>query len=153
MFYTPEVIASHAHLRAYVALLIALLLISGFSYGLYLFFVSGSQGSVPVSEQANTLPNYPSTLPSLRPQDSVDQQQQFQYLVSYADSGAHPTAIGMKVGETVRFINNSSAPITLTGADGGPVPLAPGAYWQWTATGKAATTFKIGNFSVTITAA
>ncbi len=143
----------HAHMRAYVALLVVLLLIVGFSYGIYSFFGARPQRSTPIPEQTNALPNYPSTLPPLRPQDSVDQQQPFQYLVSYVDSGPHPTTIGMKVGETVRFINNSSGPITITGADGGSVPLAHGAYWQWTASGKGVTTFKLGDSNVTITAA
>src|SRR5580658_8206279 len=97
----------HSHLRAYTALVLVLIFLGLFLYGLYSFF--GTPGS-----NTNTQTTLPTSIPMPTPQDEVSAQQPFQYLVSYTVSGFHPTSLSIQEGQTVRFTNNSSDTITIT---------------------------------------
>lgn len=107
----------------WLGLLVVALLVSGFVFNRNLF-----RQPAPVVVQQPT----EFYIPPPKPEDYVSAQKGFQYLVSYTVNGFAPAAFSVKKGETVRFTNNTSAPLqlTLTGAE--PPILDRGEYFEYT---------------------
>ena len=84
--------------------------------------------------------------------DVLKRSRGFQFLISYTDRGFEPNMVTIKRGESVRFTNNSDAPlwVAATGKSGTIYPgtgdecgqsafdscmrLAPGEFWEYTFT-------------------
>lgn len=79
--------------------------------------------------QTSVIPNLPPPTPS----DYISAQEEFDYLVSYTDTGFSPPALGIGLGDAVRFTNNSSGVLNLSIAEGVPRSVARGSYVQYTA--------------------
>ena len=139
---------SHSHLRAYTALLLILILFAGFFYELYSLGVIGGFSQVP-AQQAPT--PFPPSAPAPTAADQVSAQQSFNYLVSYTVSGFHPTSLTMKMGETIRFTDNSPSAITIALGGVASPALQRGMYMQYTATEVGTLTFTTGDSSITVT--
>jgi plastocyanin len=134
--------ASHVHLRAYVWLVIILILAVGLVY-----FLAGG----PFMQSTPQTTAFPKNAPAPTAADQVSAQQSFQYVVSYTVSGFHPSAFSMKAGQTVRFTNNSPDQILIQGADASSPALGQSMYWLYTAAKAGTVAFTAGNSSVTIT--
>ena len=80
--------------------------------------------------------------PAPTPQDYVAAQKGFQYLVSYTDQGFAPPTLSVKKGETVRFTNNSDAPLQLSLT--GTSLLAHSEYLEYTFTESGAFNYSDG---------
>lgn len=133
---------AHAHLRAYLWLILVLLL-----FGIVFFFfvkVPTSQTPAVSMTTGTTAPPAPTA------SDYVSAQQSFQYLVSYTVSGFHPTTLAVKTGQTIRFTNNSPDQISIQGPGGRSSLLSQSAYWQYTATSTGSQVFKAGNSAITV---
>jgi|GEM_PF-3743899 plastocyanin len=140
---------SHVHFRAYLALLIILMLLVGFFYELYSLGVIGGVSQTAVQQ---TVSPFPPSAPAATEADLVTAQQSFNYLVSYTVSGFHPTTLTMKAGQTVRFTDNSPDPITIAGAGTSSPVLEQSMYWQYAATKTGTLTFTGNNQSgITVT--
>jgi plastocyanin len=138
---------SHSHLRAYTALLLILILLVGFFYELYSLGVIGGFSQAP-AQQAPT--PFPPSAPVPTAADQVSAQQSFQYIVSYTVSGFHPTSLTMKTGETIRFSNNTSDPLSIGGAASSPA-IPHGGYWQYTASQTGTDVFTAAGSSIEVT--
>lgn len=126
----------HTHpTRTLLILLAALLVVAAVAFALRWSFPAPAQVA-----EAPTYAGFPPTAPAPTPQDYVTAQKGFQYLVSYGSNGFAPKTLSVNKGETVRFTNNSTAPLqlSLTGAP----PLTHGAYFEYTFT-------TAGTFTVT----
>lgn len=137
----------HAHFNAYLALLIILIAVSGFLYGLYAFFGAGSPAS---SAPQQAIPFQKAPTPTAA--DYTAAQQSFQYVVSYTSSGFRPSALSIKVGQTVRFTNLTANAVVIKDAGTSSPSLAQNMYWQYTASKAGTSTFTAGGSSITITA-
>ena len=125
-------------------------------WGLLARYIAGPT-TQKVSTSSNPAPlnaAYVPPQPPPTPADTVTalQNDAFQFLVSYADTGFEPRTIAVKKGDTVRFTNNSTTELWI--ADSGSAlypaarngcgssaldscgPLDPGRYWQFTFTQK-----------------
>src|SRR3989344_1164927 len=94
---------------------------------------------------------FPADAPTPRPQDYVAAQKGFQYLVSYINSGFTPTTLVVNKGETVRFTNNTSAPLQLTLAGAQPPVLDRGEYFEYTFTGSGTFNYSDGSGTGSVT--
>ena len=121
--------APHLHLRAYIILLVVLLVLAGV---LFFMHVGGEvKPSVPYTPTRGDVPQgIPAAAPAPTPADFTDQQVPFQELISFVGSGFVPSSLEANAGETVRFTNNSRTSIVVM-TDGTSSPtLKPGEYWQ-----------------------
>jgi len=117
----------HAHpTRTLLITLAALLVLAAVAYALRLNFPAFPQSAAPAPA------GFPADAPAPQPQDYIEAQQGFQYLVSYTDNGFAPAALSVKQGETVRFTNNTSEPLQLTLAGAQPPVLDRGEYFEYT---------------------
>ncbi|OGG56009.1 hypothetical protein A2680_00545 [Candidatus Kaiserbacteria bacterium RIFCSPHIGHO2_01_FULL_55_37] len=137
----PETHSTHRYLL-WLGLLVAALVVSGLVFNRKLF-----QQPAPVVEQQ------PAELyvPPPKPEDYVSAQKGFQYLVSYTASGFAPNALSVKKGETVRFTNNTSAPLQLTLAGTEPPILDRGEYFEYTFATSGSFDYSDGNNAGTVT--
>jgi plastocyanin len=130
-----------------LGLVIALILVS------LIFSLSASRQLSSVSGQPAQMQDGVRVAPSQLPATAADtvavqENEQFQFLVSYTDSGFEPLVTTVEAGDTVRFTNNSTGSmwIAATGTTLYPlvrngcgssaldscVALAPGQSWQFT---------------------
>ena len=136
---------AHAHWRAYLALLVILILIAGFFAAMSYMFGFGA-----VTQNTSDLTAYVPPPPPTA-QDAVSAQQSFQYLVVYTANGFKPASLTMDSGETVRFSNVTPIPIVIQSAAAQSPSLPQGEYWQYTASSTGTFTFVAGNSSIVIT--
>jgi hypothetical protein len=134
------------HLRAYIWLLVILLVVGAIVYGLYNFF-----GTRQVSTQTTIQQNgFPAHAPTPTAADQVAAQQPFQYLISYTVSGFHPTTLSAKVGQTIRIIDNAPQQIVIQAPSGSSPTLSQNMYWQYTAAAAGTETFTASNSKLTL---
>lgn len=108
----------------------------------------------PTEAPASVISPIAPARPDPRPEDMISAQEghSFAVFVSYKDKGFEPTEVVIRIGETVRFTNNSTHDLWLAarGASGSKIypgrsdcgasaldsckPLKPGDYWQFTFT-------------------
>ena len=113
----------HAHpTRTLLILLTALLAVGVLTSVFGMNFIARQQ-PVVASDPATDVP-------ALKSSDYVSAQKGFQYLISYTDQGFTPKTLLVKKGETVRFTNNSDAPLQLSLT--GTSLLAHGEYLEYT---------------------
>ena len=126
----------------WLGLLAGALFVSGLVFNRSLF-----QQPAPVAEQQ------PAELyiPPPKPEDYVSAQKGFQYLVSYTGGGFIPAAFSVKKGETVRFTNNTSAPLQLALAGAEPPILDRGEYFEYTFSKSGSFDYSDGTNSGTVT--
>ena len=78
----------------------------------------------------------PPNIPQPKPQDYIKMQKGFNYLVSYTNDGFDMHALDIRQGETVRFTNNSSGTLLLSGVGPSTQTLQPQEYTEVTFTTK-----------------
>lgn len=135
----------HAHpTRTLLILLAGLLAAAALTYLFGINYVS-------LQHPPPTPAVFPADAPTPRPQDYVAAQKGFQYLVSYINSGFTPTTLVVNKGETVRFTNNTSAPLQLTLAGAQPPVLDRGEYFEYTFTGSGTFNYSDGSGTGSVT--
>ena len=131
---------SHPHLRAYLWLVVILLLVA-----IVAGVLNTTLFKTASAPQEASLQSYPADLPPLTPQDSIGQQQGFQALVQYTASGFHPSTLTLKKGDTVRFINTTQNTLTLSLSNATKKQtLSHGAYYEVTFTKAGTSSFSDG---------
>jgi len=124
----------------WLALLVIALALLGFGFGFSL--LSFTPAPAPAVERYLEPP---------KPADYVSAQRGFQYFVSYTDNGFVPKKLTVKKGETVRFTNNTSAPLQLTLAGAEPPILNRGEYFEYTFASSGSFDYSDGTNAGTVT--
>lgn len=141
-----------------LALIVAILAAFVVLFGGWSSQQPGRAGSLP-TQTGQGGERIPPPQPSPTTADTVAAQngQPFQFLVSYVNSGFEPQKTTIHVGDTVRFINNSTGQLWIA-ASGDPLypaeqnecgssaldscgPLEPGYFWQFIFTQKGTWSF------------
>jgi len=120
----PPAHPTHRYLLwlGFLAAVVFVALIMGWSY---VSFFTPQLASPTVAE-------FPQDAPAPTPQDYVQAQKGFQYLVSYTEQGFAPAALSVKQGETVRFTNNSDGLLRLLFENAQITSLNHGEYYEYT---------------------
>ena len=139
----PPAHPTHRYLLwlGFLAAVVFVALIMGWSY---VSFFTPQLASPTVAE-------FPQDAPAPTPQDYVQAQKGFQYLVSYTEQGFAPAALSVKQGETVRFTNNSSTSLELSLDGATSAPLIHGTYFEYTFTKTGTFTYSDGTNKGTVT--
>jgi plastocyanin len=113
-------------LIALILLLVALIIFSGAQVGRNLMPVWTQEDDLQPVDKAGV--RIPPPRPEPTEADLVANQNPkgFQLLVSYVNSGFEPHEASIKVGDTVRFTNNSTHDLWVAASGAGGSPLYPG---------------------------
>ena len=113
-------------MRTLLITLAALLVLAAVAYALRLNFPAFPQSAAPAPA------GFPADAPAPRPQDYVEAQKGFQYLVMYTGGSFIPRALNVMRGETVRFTNNSDSTLNLSLSGAAVASLGHGEYYEYT---------------------
>lgn len=138
------------HLRAYIIVLILLMLIAGVAFFMH---IGGEvKPATPYVPARGDLPRgFSSAAPTPTPADFTDQQKPFQELVAFNGNSFVPAKLEGNAGDRVRFINNAGVSVVVTTDSTSSPTLKPGEYWQHVYASKGSFEFSYGNIHGTVT--